>query len=73
VLNAIAIVAVAVAVAIVLGTAGKPMSTSARAALALVEHSPTFMRAAATVSSAIGVWLGLRGTLFARVIVRGPW
>ena len=67
-LNAIAIVIVVVMVALALGTAAQPAAHSARVAVALVEHSPDWMRMALLMVSGTSLWLGLRRTPWARTI-----
>jgi hypothetical protein len=67
-LNIVAMGVVAVIVALVLGAAAQPAEQSARVARALLEHSPISMRVALIVASGIGLWLGLRGTPWARAL-----
>jgi len=70
VLNAVAIGFVVVALAVALRMALQSVASSAGAAVAVVEHSPTLMRMVAVVATAMGLWLGLRETPIARALAR---
>ena len=68
VLNVIAVGVVAVMVALALRTAVPPADHSVPVALALIERSPSPMRVVVVAASALGLWLGLRWTPWARAI-----
>lgn len=69
-LNALAIGAIAIVLVMALGTVAHTIVKSAASTPALIEHSQTATRLAAVVSSYVALWLGLRGTPFARAMVR---
>ena len=69
-LNALAIGVIAIVLVMALGTVAHVVVKSAPSAPALIEHSQTSTRLAALVSSYVALWLGLRGTPFARAMVR---
>lgn len=69
-LNAIAVGVVVIVLTLALRMALQPAASSAGAAVALVEQSPTLMGMVALAASATGLWLGLRQTPLTRAILR---